>query len=143
MENNIRVDISNNSDMVDLLLRHKFHTMTHEDRLSIKQIAIPRPSMGNLIQSKSGHNRSFVNTWYDKAVWITGSETRNKLFCWYCLLFSEKSGPWTTVGYHNLKDLSRATLKHENSKEHTYSALKFKLFENKVLLICQAVRVNP
>lgn len=125
----IEIVSNRNIDIVDFLLKRKFHTLTYEDKLIIKQLTIPRPQMRNLMQSKSGHNRSFVNTWYDKVVWITGSESQNKLFCWYCLLFSsENAGSWTTVGFDNLKDLSRATKKHEKSKEHTHSALKFKLF---------------
>jgi hypothetical protein len=61
-------------------------------------------------------------------IWLTGSRVRNKLFCWYCVLFSVNKNPYNSVGYDNLKEIHRALVKHEISKEHTHSAIKFKLF---------------
>ncbi|KAJ3654966.1 hypothetical protein Zmor_014116 [Zophobas morio] len=73
-------------------------------------------------------NRGFNNNWYDKYNWLTGSEKRNKLYCWSCLLFSEtKQSPWTS-GYDDLKHLSESLQKHGNSEQHTHASLKFKLF---------------
>jgi hypothetical protein len=56
------------------------------------------------------------------------SQVRNKLFCWYCVLFSVNKNPYNSVGYDNLKEIHRALVKHEISKEHIHSAIKFKLF---------------
>jgi hypothetical protein len=61
-------------------------------------------------------------------IWLTGSQVRNKLFCWYCVLFSVNKNPYNSVGYDNLKEIHRALVQHEISKEHTDSAMKFKLF---------------
>ena len=35
--------------------------------------------------------RSFNPNWYKKYEWLTDSESNNKLYCWNCILFNEKS----------------------------------------------------
>lgn len=122
----LRDVVSSNSDIVNYLL-NKFNGLTYDDKVFIKKLPIPRPLMSNLIQAKAGHSRAFSKTLYDKHLWLTGSETRNKLFCWYCLMFSKNKNPYNSTGYDNLKEVHRALAKHETSKEHTHSALKFKL----------------
>lgn len=125
---NVREVVINNGDLVSHLLSHKFAGLSYDDKVFIKKLQIPRPPMVNLVQTKAGHNRAFSKTLYDKYVWLTGSETNNKLFCWYCILFTEIKSPFNSTGYDNLKEIHRALAKHAISKEHTHSALKFKLF---------------
>jgi hypothetical protein len=38
----------------------------------------------------------------------------------YCVLFSVNKNPYNSVGYDNLKEIHRALVKHEISKEHTH-----------------------
>jgi hypothetical protein len=79
---NVRQVVSNNnSDTLDFLLRNKFSSLFYDDKLF-------RPAMSNLVISKAdSSNRGFCVSCYEKCKWITGSEIRNKLFCWLCLLF--------------------------------------------------------
>lgn len=122
--------VSNESDfdLVSYLLENKFGGLSYDDKIFIKNQPIPRPPMSNLVQSKPSHNRAFSKSLYQKHIWLTGSNGRNKLFCWYCILFSESQNRFNSVGYDNLKEVHRALVKHEMSKEHTLCALKFKLF---------------
>jgi hypothetical protein len=86
---NVRQVVSNNnSDIVDFLLRNKFSSLSYDDKLFVKDLKRPRPAMSNLVISKANSsNRGFCVSWYEKCEWITGSEIRNRLFCWPCLLF--------------------------------------------------------
>jgi hypothetical protein len=73
----------------------------------------------------------FSTSWYQKCQWISGSINKNRLYCWYYLLFCENTrSPWNSTGYNNLKqlELAMSIQKHEISKEHVHAALKFKLF---------------
>jgi hypothetical protein len=103
---NVRQVVSNNnSDIVDFLLRNKFSSLSYDDKLFVKDLKRPRPAMSNLVISKAdGSNRGFCVSCYEK--WITGSEIRNRLFCWPCLVFSEqRQGPWNCTGFNNLKEV--------------------------------------
>jgi hypothetical protein len=73
----------------------------------------------------------FSTSRYQKCQWISGSINKNRLYCWYYLLFCENTrSPWNSTGYNNLKqlELAMSIQKHEISKEHVHAALKFKLF---------------
>lgn len=128
MASEIRELVGNNGDIVNFLLDKKFSTLTFDDKLFISKLK-PTPDMKNLInKNSSGSNRSFSQNWYNKYEWLTGSETKNKLYCWNCLLFNEKSKtPWNYLGYSDLKHINESLKKHERSEEHTYSSLKLKL----------------
>jgi hypothetical protein len=125
---NVKDVVSTNADLVNYLLVNKFHTLSYDGKIFVKKLPVPQPSMVDLIQSKSGHNRAFSKTLCQKHIWLTGSQLRNKLFCWYCVLFSVNKNPYNTVGYENLKEIHRALVKQEISNKHTHSAIKFKLF---------------
>nr|CAI5828860.1 unnamed protein product [Callosobruchus analis] len=74
-------------------------------------------------------NRGFNINNYEKIKWLTASSTRNKLYCWNCVLFSnDKSSVWGKTGYNNLQNLSRVIERHEKSQEHISSSIKFELF---------------
>lgn len=131
---NIREVVSRSGDVVSFLVENKSSTFSYDDKKFVKELPVPRPSMSNLVQRTTSHNRAFSKTIYEKFIWLTGSETRNKLFCWYCLLFSDQKSPFCSAGYDNLKEIHRASGKHEISKEHCHSALKFKLFGKQNIL---------
>jgi hypothetical protein len=84
------------------------------------------------ISKADSSNRGFCVSCYEKCEWITGSEIRNRLFCWPCLLFSEqRPGPRNGTGFNNRKEIGRALQKHGISKDHTQGLLKLKLFGRK------------
>lgn len=127
----VREEVSSNRDLVLFLVENKFSSFSNDDKKFVRELPIPKPSMLNLVQGTTGNKRSFSIRIYEKYIWLTGSETRNKLFCWYCLLFSDQKSPFCSPGYDNLKEIHRASNKHEMSKEHTVSALKYNLFEKR------------
>jgi uncharacterized protein (DUF1919 family) len=55
-----------NADLINYLLVNKFHTLPYDDKIFVKKLPVPQPSMVDLIQSKSGHNRAFSKTLYQK-----------------------------------------------------------------------------
>jgi hypothetical protein len=62
-----------------------------------------------------------------KKAWLTVSEEKQSIFCFYCLLFGGE-GLWTTVGCRDLKHLSERIKKHEESAHHLENVCKFKIF---------------
>lgn len=123
------IDTHGDGDVVDYLLLTKMNglSLTYDQKITLKDLGIPRPDMPKLIQINAGHNRAFSKALYSKYIWLTGSETRNKLFCWYCILFANTKNPYNSTGYNNLKEVHRALAKHNISKEHIHSSLKYKL----------------
>ncbi|CAG9819561.1 unnamed protein product [Phaedon cochleariae] len=78
----------------------------------------PVKDLYRLVQGNK-QNRSFNSDNYEKYIWLTESEVRNKLFCWYCVLFStDKSSCWGRLGYNDLKNLPRGLDRHCKSQEH-------------------------
>ena len=111
---------------VDIFLEKPFSRLSIQEKLDIKNKGREIP---NLKSTESKKERSFnAAYWYAKVPWLTGSVTRQKLFCWPCLLFSPSTGPdvWFRRGYDDWKNLDRATLRHTSNKEHLKSELQYK-----------------
>ncbi|CAG9820197.1 unnamed protein product [Phaedon cochleariae] len=128
---NITEIVEQNEDIVNFLLTYHFDSFSNNDKHFVKSLSRPTPRLKRLINTSSrGSNRLFSTAWYERYFWLTGSETRNKLFCWPCLLYSEEAhnSVWGRLGYDNMKELSRALQKHANSKDHLSCELRFKIF---------------
>lgn len=93
---------------------------------------MPNP---NLILN-ARHCRSFNIEWYEKCEWLTASTVRNKLFCWFCVLFStdQENTVWSKLGYNDLKNLTRSMERHNKSKGHISSSIKYKLLGKQNIL---------
>lgn len=115
---------------VDYLLENPFSMASLEDKIEIKRLGSHQPTDFNLIIKDKRQNRKFSTEWFEKKPWLTVSILKNSLFCFYCTLFKGDS-IWTQTGYRDLKHLSEAIKKHENSTKHIQSALDFKMF-NKI-----------
>jgi hypothetical protein len=50
---NVKDVVSTNADLVNYLLVNKFHTLCYDDKIFVKKLPVPQPSMVDLIQSKS------------------------------------------------------------------------------------------
>jgi hypothetical protein len=61
---NVKDVVSTNADLVNYLLVNKFHTLSYDDKI-------------------------FVKKYNQNSVPETGSQVRNKLFCWLCTLFGK------------------------------------------------------
>ena len=107
-------EIVSNRDVVSELINKSFMARgVAEQRLIIQQNR-PQPKLD--IRS---HGRAFRQQWYEKKDWLCGSEVRQGLFCWPCLLF--KPGvfsTWTLVGYKNMQGFLSDCQKHEKAKSH-------------------------
>lgn len=126
---NITELVENGGDITAYFVENDFNNLSHEEKIFVKNLNRPCPSLDNLVNSTKGSNRKFNLNWYEKCNWLTGSEIKNKLFCWPCLLFSRNNkSPWNSTGTDNLKNLYKMIEKHNISKEHTFATLKLKLF---------------
>ena len=67
--------------------------------------------------------RTFNSEMYSKTVWLCGSETLCKLFCWPCLLLGKDKSPWNSKdrGYSDLNNLHTAISRHEKSESHIHA----------------------
>jgi hypothetical protein len=120
MSTNIQEAVREGSDIIDFLLKHKFSTLSYDEKQIVRNLNKPCPDLVNLLYNeKRGCTPMFSTSWYQKCQWISGNITKNRLYCWYCLLFCENTrSPWNSTGYNNLKQLAMSIQKHEISKEH-------------------------
>ena len=65
------------------------------------------------------HGRAFCQQWYEKKGLLCGSEVRQDLFSWPCLLFKPGvSSTWTIVGYITVQVFLSDCQKHKKAKPH-------------------------
>lgn len=84
----------------------------------------------DLLQTKGQRKitRSFQLEWYQRKDWLCGCATKNRLYCFPCLLFSTTDNVWTNEGFCDLKNFSRGLSKHEKSAIHIQSQIALKTF---------------
>ena len=99
---------------VDYLLKTPFHSLKIEEKLEINRLGASQPNNFTFTQQDGKRQRTFSNSWFCKKSWLTASEGKQSLFCFYCLLFGGED-LWTTVGCKDLKHLSERISKHEAS----------------------------
>lgn len=112
---------------VDYLLKNPFLSLKIEDKLEIKRLGAHQPNDFTCSQLDGKKKRTFCNTWFGKKSWLTVSEEKESLFCFYCLLFGGE-GLWTSVGCKDLKHLNERIKQHEESAFHLENTCKFKIF---------------
>jgi hypothetical protein len=81
---NVKDVVSTNADLSNYLL---VNTLSYDDKIFVKKLPVPQPSMVDLIQSKSGHNPAFSKTLYQKNIWLTGSQVHLHLLVLLCNIF--------------------------------------------------------
>lgn len=91
-------------------------------------ISSPKPTPNlKIFQPSKTHNRYFNRSIYN-TVWIAGCSHINKLFCWYCIFFSNDKNVWNTSGYNDLNNISTAIKRHQNSHKHLSAVISFHNF---------------
>ncbi|KAJ8983978.1 hypothetical protein NQ317_008683 [Molorchus minor] len=109
------------------LLEKPFACFSREEQLDIAKRG-RYTDMTDLAQKDKGKCRMFSPSWYQRVKWLAGNSVNRKLYCWNCVLFpSGTSRLWNTTGFDDLRNLSQATKKHEESKEHIYSTVKLRI----------------
>ncbi|XP_078539195.1 zinc finger MYM-type protein 1-like [Lissotriton helveticus] len=105
---------------VEQLLAKPFLGLSRENKLMIKRLGPDRPDLQlhQCTQDRGKiYKRTFSNTWYAKVDWLTGSTSKNCVFCFPCLLFGGDL-KWARQGVTDLKHLSDKIKKHAHSKCH-------------------------
>jgi hypothetical protein len=127
------------------VLNNPFSVRPLHDKLRIVNKSWPTPPSPNVIAYHK--NKTEQYTWhftcisqYEKVDWVAGCETRNKLYCWPCLLFSNKLEVWNKQGFLDFNLLSSAQQKHSKSQTYVPCYLELKLSgkQQKVYLLPDA-----
>ncbi|XP_076831748.1 uncharacterized protein LOC143477109 isoform X3 [Brachyhypopomus gauderio] len=113
-----------------------FCRRNNRDKLATKGLGPPRPNLNiKQVSTKGGkaYNRGFSPIWYERKTWLAGCNVAGALFCFPCVLFHPNDGSgadtaWTTTGVTDMHHLSEKVKKHETSKLHMDSCLKFSAF---------------
>lgn len=112
-------------DIVLSILNLPLARRTEVERRDIIMHERPTPKLS--IEQKDGKKvRTFNFSWYDVHKWLCGSFMKNRLFCWPCLLFSNRKCVWSCEGYYDLKNMSASLKKHSICKDHISNSLSFK-----------------
>ena len=97
-----------------------FHSLSYSAKLATKETGRP---LRKIEITKSNGNVSVVGaTWFAIYSWLTGS-TSNRLYCWPCLLMNDGKSPmWAVHGFTDVKNLERATKRHDKCCYATFLA---------------------
>lgn len=131
-------------DIVMSLLETPFSRRKETEKREILQHR-PVPKLDIISQEKHGNqsrtfSRTFQSSWYDSHKWLCGSIVTSKLYCWPCLLLGSFKNVWTSTGYSDLKNISRSTKIHNDSKEHIKNFMGLKRIERNASTIVDALQ---
>ncbi|KAF4075810.1 hypothetical protein AMELA_G00223020 [Ameiurus melas] len=114
-------------DYIDKLKR--FSKLDFQSKLEVINKGRPIPELKDLLQTTGPKiTRSFQTEWYTRKPWLCGCASRNRLFCFPCLLFTTSENVWTTTGFCDLKNIPRSLSRHESSTSHIQSQIALKTF---------------
>ena len=117
-------------DIIVSIFDLPFDKRSFNEKLEVVKTGRPLPPLRNL--KKEGKNcvRTFNTDLYEKTVWLCGSESLGKLFCWPCSLFSNENSPWNSKqrGYADLNNLHTAISRHEKSENHIHAWISLGTF---------------
>ncbi|KAJ4939399.1 hypothetical protein JOQ06_028848 [Pogonophryne albipinna] len=109
-------------------LKH-FSKLDFQSKQAVINNGRPMPELKDLLQTNGQKiTRSFQTEWYQRKDWLCGCATKNRLYCFPCLLFSTSDNVWTDIGFGDLKNLPRSLNKHERSITHIQSQIALKTF---------------
>ena len=109
------------------MFNHKaFPSLSNSAKLASKEKGRP---LRKIEITKSNGNVSAVGaTWFARYSWLTGSITSNRLYCWPCFLMNNgKSPTWAVHGFPDVKNLDRATKRHDKCQVHVGAAMRHSL----------------
>ncbi|XP_025420925.1 zinc finger MYM-type protein 1-like [Sipha flava] len=130
------------TDVVVMLLETPFRRWNSDNKNDLLKVGKPIPILSALAPDKKLSKvfcRSFNPNLYQQHSWLCGSHYIQKLFCWPCLLLGKMKSVWNTVGYYDLKNLSRGIQIHQTSKEHIHNHLGLKNLEKNYFTILDYV----
>jgi len=111
-------------DLINAILNDGIINYSYEKKFELKNKR-PCPLL-NLTTADGKSIRKFQFVWYSKYKWLTGSQVKSKLYCYYCLLLrGEKT--WSQEDVSTIKNFERKANKHAISERHLVFQEKFKL----------------
>ncbi|XP_060836306.1 uncharacterized protein LOC132918969 [Rhopalosiphum padi] len=130
------------TDVVAMLLETPFPHWKPDSKKDLLKVGKPIPILSVLVPDKKQTKvfcRSFNPNLYQQHSWLCGSHYMQKLFCWPCLLIGKNKSVWNTVGYCDLKNVSRTIQIHKSSKDHIQNHLGLKSLEKDIFNIVDIV----
>ncbi|KAE9529173.1 hypothetical protein AGLY_011969 [Aphis glycines] len=117
---------------VQQILQCNFSTISLEKKMEMKNKGRPTPNLNikQITKCKTrDYVRQFKNDIYKTHDWICGCSETNRLYCFPCLLFGQKSNDaaWVKNGINDLINLTSKIKTHEKSMTHINSQLNLKL----------------
>ena len=97
-----------------------------------------KPDLRTEIQTKINnkkYTRKFNKNIYDDFPWITGSTSKNSLFCFYCLIFNRKQGYWISKGVTRVQNMRKYVRTHSMNKRHLDAVKTYFNFVNKKMTL--------
>lgn len=135
------------NDIVCNLLETPFRRWTDEDKRDV--LLQGRPTMilnidlkKEIKKSGRSYNINFKSSWFLEFNWLCSSTALQKLFCWPCLLFSNKHSVWNRDGFTDFLNITRSLRKHADSAEHLKCQLMLRNFEQNQNTIADALEDN-
>lgn len=134
-------------DVVCVLLETPFSRWKDEDRKELLNCGRPTESLQicgrkEVKHSGKAYSLTFKRSWFMEFPWLCSSPTLQKLFCWPCLLFSNKSNVWNREGFASLLNITRSLHKHSDSAEHLKCQVNLKSVERNRNIISDALKEN-
>ncbi|XP_018329034.1 zinc finger MYM-type protein 1 isoform X2 [Agrilus planipennis] len=122
------------NDIVRNLLETPFNQWKDNDKCEILQNGRPTNKLSicakkEIKKTGKSYNINFKSVWFKEYLWLCSSTVLEKLFCWPCLLFSNKNSVWNKEGFSDLLNITRALRKHADSVEHLKSELMLRNFD--------------
>lgn len=135
------------NDIVCNLLQTPFNRWKDDDKRDV--LFCGRPTEALAITAKKeikkagkSYNIRFKESWFTDYKWLCSSPALQKLFCWPCLLFSNKHSAWSKGGFSDILNITRSLHKHGDSAEHLKSELLLRNFEKNQNTIADALKEN-
>ena len=108
------------NDIVCNLIQTPFSRLKDDDKRDVLNWGQPTDIIDisrKRENKKSGKTYSikFKNSWFDTFTWLCRSTYLQALYCWPCLLFSNKSNVWRKEGFSDFVNITHSLHKHKDS----------------------------
>lgn len=134
-------------DIICTILQTPFSRWRDEDKRDVLLQGRPAVVLKFCVKKelrKSGrsYNVTCKSSWFSEYKWLCSSTVLQKLFCWPCLLLSNKHSVWNREGFADFLNITRALHKHGDSGEHLKSEVLFRNFDTNQNTIADALKEN-
>lgn len=114
---------------VENLLGLSFVKLSLTEKVQIKERGRVTPHIdlrSDAVSHGKVYSRKFDSKYFEKYTWLTACPTRNRLFCFPCLLFGGCES-WSRTGYSQLPQITGALRMHDNSVKHMNNVISLQL----------------